>query len=129
MQEPSRRTVLGAGLGLVGLAVVGTGETSAGAAPVAAPARHHFAPSVGKVFTARLGGHTHRLRLTAVHDLPHTSRSQRDRCFSLLFAPTGRAALPDGIYRLRLGRGAAHSLFLVHVGTGRTLQAIVNRSH
>jgi hypothetical protein len=129
MQETSRRTVLGAGLGLLGLAVIGVDEAGAEAAAAPVPARHLFAPSLGKVFTAQLGNHTHRLRLTAVDDLPHTGRAYRDRCFSLLFTPTGRHELPDGIYRLRRPGGANHSLSLVRVGTGRTLQAVVNRSH
>jgi len=129
MHEPSRRTVLGAGLGLLGLVVVGVDEPTAEAATASAPARRHYAPAVGKVFTTHHAGRTYRLRLTAIQNLQHASSAHREQCFSLLFEPVGRAALHDGIYRLRRAGRPTHSLFLVRIGTRRTLQAIVNRAH
>jgi hypothetical protein len=129
MHEVSRRTALGAGLGLIGLAVVGVNESTAEAAGASAPLRSHYASSVRKVFTARHGGRTYRLTLTAVQNLPHSRAAHRPYCFSLLFTPAGRTVLPDGIYTLVRAGVPTHSLFLSRVGTGRTLQAVVNRAH
>jgi hypothetical protein len=129
MHEVSRRTALGAGLGLLGLAVVGVDESAADAASTSAPVRAHYASSTRKVFTARHGGRTYRLTLTAVQNLPHARAADRPYCFSLLFTPAGRTVLPDGIYTLVRSGVPTHSLFLSRVGTGRTLQAIVNRAH
>ena len=129
MHEPSRRAVLGAGLGVLGLMVIGVDQSAADAATVSAPLRDDYAPAVHKVFIARHGGRTHRVTLTAVQNLPHTSAAHRRYCFSLLFMPTGRAVLPDGIYRLERAGVPTHSIFLARVGTGRTLQAVVNRAH
>lgn len=130
VQQPTRRTVLGAGLGALGLVIVGTGAPVAEAATAPAPLRRRdFTPSLRRVFVARRSGHTHRLRLTAIQNLRHSSAAHHDRCFSLLFTPTGRAVLPDGIYRLKAAGRPAQSLFLVRVGTGRTMQAIINRAH
>jgi len=129
MHNPSRRAVLGAGLGLLGLAVVGVDEAPAGAATVSAPLRSDYAAAVHKVFTVRHDGRTHRLTLTAVQNLPHTSAGQRQRCFSLLFTPAGRTVLPDGIYRVRRLGVPTQSLFLARVGAGRTVQAVINRAH
>jgi hypothetical protein len=129
MLEPSRRTVLGAGLGSLALVFVGVDETAADAAPASAPVRHDYAPAVHKVFTAHHAGRSHRLTLTAVQDLPHASAAHRRYCFSLLFTPAGGTALPDGIYTLKRTGVPTHSLFLGRIGTGRTLQAVVNRAH
>jgi len=128
MQEPSRRAVLGAGLGVLGLVVVGIDQPAADAATASAPVRYDYTPAVHKVFTVRHGGRTHRLTLTAVQNLPHTSPAHRRYCFSLLFTPSGRTVLPDGIYRLKRTGVPTHSLFLARIGTGRTLQAVVNRA-
>lgn len=129
MHSPSRRAVLGAGLGLLGLAVVGVEEAPAGAAMVSAPVRADYAAALYKVFTARHGGRTDRLTLTAVQDLPYTSAGQRQQCFSLLFTPAGRTVLPDGIYRVSRVGVPTQSLFLARVGAGRTVQAVINRAH
>ncbi|HZC53222.1 MAG TPA: hypothetical protein VE441_12095 [Mycobacterium sp.] len=129
MHEPSRRTVFSAGLGLVGLMVVGVDAPGADAATAPAAVRRDYASSVGKVFTARHHGRIHRLMLTAVQDLPHTSAADRQYCFSLLFTPAGRAVLHDGIYTVQRAGVPTHSLFLGRVGTGRTLQAVVNRAY
>jgi len=129
MQTPSRRAVLGVGLGSLVLAIVGVDETAADAATAAGPVRRDYASSIGKVFTVQHAGRTHRVTLTAVQDLPYTNAAQRQRCFSLLFTPAGRNELPDGIYALKRTGVRTHSLFLGRIGTGRTLQAIVNRTH
>ena len=129
MYEPSRRAVLGVGLGSLVLAIVGVDETAADAATGAGPVRRDYASSIGKVFTVRHAGRTHRLTLTAVQDLPHTTKAQRQLCFSLLFTPVGGSVLSDGIYALKRTNVATHSLFLGRIGTGHTLQAVVNRAH
>lgn len=129
MPHPTRRTVLGAGLGVLGLAIVGVDAPAAEAAAPSGLRRRDFTSSLRKTFVTHHGGRTHRLRLTAIQNLPHASAAHHDQCFSLLFTPAGRAVLPDGIYRLKRAGHPARSLFLVRVGTGRTMQAIVNRAH
>jgi hypothetical protein len=129
MHEPSRRAVLGVGLSSLVLAIVGIDETAADAAAASAPVRRDYASSVGKVFTVQHNGRTRRLTLTAVQNLPHTNVADRQCCFSLLFTPAGSAVLHDGIYAVRRTGVPTHSLFLGRVGTGRTLQAVVNRAH
>jgi hypothetical protein len=129
MHETSRRTVLGAGLGSLVLVIAGVDETGADAATASAPVRRDYASSVGKVFTVRHNGRTNRLSLTAVQNLPHASAANRQYCFSLLFTPAGRAVLHDGIYTVQRAGVPTHSLFLGRVGTGRTLQAVVNRAY
>lgn len=128
MPAPSRRTVLGAGLGLLGLVVVGIDETAADAATASVPVRQHYTPALHKVFTVHHAGGSHRLRLTAVQNLPHSSAAHRPYCFSLLFTPLGRTLLPDGIYRLQRTGVPTQLLFLSRVGPGNTLQAVVNRA-
>lgn len=128
MHEPSRRAVLGAGLGSLALVIVGIDETAADAATGSGPVRRDYASSVGKVFTVHRDGHTNRLTLTAVHNLPHTSKADRQYCFSLLFKPAGRATPHDGIYTVQRAGVPTHSLFLGRIGTGHTLQAVVNRA-
>ncbi|MGH8862922.1 MAG: DUF6916 family protein [Jatrophihabitantaceae bacterium] len=120
--------MLGAALGLVGLVVVGVDESAADAATVSAPVRADYTAALHKVFTVQHRGRTHRLTLTAVQNLPHTSIAERQRCFSLLFTPARSSALPEGIYAPKCVGVPTHSLFLTHVGTARTLQAIVNRA-
>jgi hypothetical protein len=129
MHEPSRRTVLGAGLGLLGLVVVGVDAPAAEGVSVLAPQRRHYTPALHKAFTVRHAGRSLRLTLTAVQNLPHTNVADRQCCFSLLFTPAGSAVLHDGIYAVRRTGVPTHSLFLGRVGTGRTLQAVVNRAH
>ena len=129
MLEPSRRTVLGTGLGLLGLAVIGTGQLRADAAAARGPVRHDYTSSLRRAFTVHHAGRSHRLTLRAVQDLPHARAAHHRYCFSLLFTPAGRTALPDGIYTLRRAGVPTHSLFLARIGTGRTLQAVVNRAH
>jgi hypothetical protein len=131
MGEVSRRAVLGAGAGTLGLLAMGVGEPAAGAVTKkSAPAlvRADYAALVGRVFTADHAGHSYRLRLTHIHDLAPTTARQRPHCFSLVFAPVGHARLRDGIYTLRRKRAATHKLFLSSLGSNRQMQAIVNRS-
>jgi hypothetical protein len=126
---PTRRTVLGAGLGAIGLAVVGIRPSAADAATASGPVRVNYAASVGKAFTVRYAGAIHSLTLTALQDLPNARITDRPYCFSLLFTPSGSSVLPDGIYALQRTGVPTYSLFLGRVGTGRTLQAVVNRAY
>lgn len=147
MGDVSRRAVLGAGVGTVGLVALGaaapaaeaavgtkgkTGTTDSAAAkasPMSAPLRSDYAASVGRVFTATRDGHTHRVTLTHVQDLVHTTTKQRPHCFGLMFAPVGKAKLHDGMYVLKRKGVPTHKLFISAVGTEGDMQAIINRSH
>jgi hypothetical protein len=126
---PSRRTVLGGGLGVLGVAVVGLEQPMARAATAQGPVRNDFVASVGKTFTVQYAGGTYRLTLTALQDLPNASAADAEYCFSLMFRPAGTSVLPDGIYSPRRSGVPRYSLFLGRVGTGRTLQAVVNRAY
>jgi hypothetical protein len=132
MGDVSRRTFLGAGAGTVGLIALGIGESAAEAAPstssTSGPLRADYEHLVGRVFTARHAGHTHRLRLTRIHALPPTTEKRRSHCFALVFTPVGKARIDDGIYTLRRRRAVAHKLFLSSLGSNGCLQAIINRS-
>jgi hypothetical protein len=129
MGTVSRRAVLGASAGAIGLVAAGAVDADAvGLGRTAsAPLRSHYAGSVGRVFTARQGGHMVRMRLTAIRDIVPTSARQRSRCFILLFAPVGHAAAPDAIYELRCRGVRTHRLFLSSLGTAHAMQAIINR--
>jgi len=121
--------VLGASLGLLGLAVVGVDQSAADAATAPGPVRNDYASSVGKAFTVQYAGGSYSLTLTALQDLPNASAANSKYCFSLLFTPAGSSVLPDGIYALKRANVPTYSLFLGRVGTGRTLQAVVNRAY
>ncbi|MCW2765669.1 MAG: hypothetical protein JWO11_1628, partial [Nocardioides sp.] len=84
--------------------------------------------SVGRVFTARHGGHSVRVRLTDIRDLAPTTARQRPHCFILIFEPVGVARLQDAIYVISRNGVPTHRLFLSSFGSGDSLQAIVNRS-
>jgi hypothetical protein len=129
MPEPCRRTVLGAGLGLIGLAVVGVERSAAEAATASGPVRSDYASSVGKGFTVQYGGGTYNLTLTALRDLPNAKVAYSQYCFSLLFTPSGTTSLPDGIYAVKRPGVPTYSLFLGRVGTARCLEAVVNRAY
>ena len=127
--EPSRRMVLGAGLGALGVAIVGVNQSSAEAATATGPVRSDYATSVGKVFTVPYNGSTMNLTLTAVQDLPNSTAANSKYCFSLLFTPAGSSVLRDGIYPLKRAGVPTYSLFLGRVGTARNVQAVVNRAY
>ena len=130
MGDVSRRAVLGAGAGIAGLVSLGVSTVEADAAPPVAgavPARSHYTRALGRVFTAKHGGHTYRLRLTGIHDLTHTTAKLRPHAFTLVFVPVGRVRVPDAIYLLHSHNVGAHRLFLSSIGTARGLQAVVNR--
>jgi hypothetical protein len=145
MGDVSRRAVLGAGVGTVGLVALGaaapdaeaatkakSGTTDAAAAqasPMSAPLRSDYAESVGRVFTATRDGRAHRVTLTHVQDLVHTAAKQRPHCFGLMFTPVGNARLHDGMYVLKRKGVRTHKLFISAVGTEGHMQAIINRSH
>jgi hypothetical protein len=138
MGDVSRRTFLGAGAGTFGLIALGINESVAGAtatpsvtsmtSDMSAPLRADYAPSVGRVFTARHAGHTHRVTLSRIHDLSPTSAKQRSHCFAMVFVPVGRTRLEDGIYTLRRSKAVTHKLFLSSLGSTGSMQAIINRS-
>lgn len=122
-----RRAVLGAGLGVVGLAVVGIDAPSAEAATVL-PRRAHYAKSVGRLFTLRHGRREYRARLVHIHNVTGAPAGRRDHCFNLIFQVAGGHHLPDAIYAVsRKGVRTSH-LFLSRVGDGAGMQALVNRS-
>jgi hypothetical protein len=129
MGDVSRRAALGAGVGVAGLVALGLGEGEAEAATAAmtVPRRSHYKASLGRVFTARHGGHTYRLRLKRIHNLQHSPAKLRPHAFILVFQPVGKADLPDAIYVLRSHAVGAHKLFLSSIGTDRGMQAVVNR--
>ncbi|MCW2755727.1 MAG: hypothetical protein JWQ32_3138 [Marmoricola sp.] len=91
-------------------------------------ARSDYRRAVGKVFTARHGRHSYRLRLKHIHDLAHTTAGQRQHSFNLVFAPVGSGHVPDGIYVLRSTHARVHTLFLSSIGSQRAMQALVNRT-
>jgi hypothetical protein len=125
----SRRALLGTAAGAAGLAVMGA--TDAGAVGLgrraSAPLRSDYTASVGRVFTARRGDRTVRLRLTEIRDGVQTSARNRARCFVLVFEPVDGSSVPDAIYDLRRRGVRTHRLFLSSLGTGHALQAVVNR--
>ena len=115
MSDVTRRAVLGAGAGVAGLVALGLGEGDADAATTfhAVPLRSHYTPALGRVFTASRGGHSYRLRLTAIRDLKPTTAKQRSHSFTLVFTPVGNAHRPvDGIYAITSRATVAHHLFL-----------------
>ena len=130
MPELTRRALLVSGAGAMGVAALGTGESSAAAATssTSAPLRAKYAKSVGKVFTAAIGSRTFSVKLVSIRDLSHTTAQQRPRCFMLVFAPTTTARLADGIYTLRRTGVPTHALFMSSVGSNRGMQVIVNRA-
>jgi hypothetical protein len=129
MDSLSRRAVVGAAAGAAGLVAVGAADarTPGLDRKVSAPLRSHYAGSIGRIFTARQGGRTVRLRLTAIRDVVPTSARQRSRCFILVFAPVGKVSAPDAIYLLRRSGVRTHRLFLSAFGTRHAMQAIINR--
>jgi hypothetical protein len=145
MGDVSRRAVLGAGVGTLGLVAFGIAAPAANAAattrarpvplapdkasPMSAPLRSDYAHSVGRVFTATRDGHVFRIKLSRIEDLVATTAKQRPHCFALIFAPTSKARLHDGIYVLRRPGLHTHKLFVSSVGAKGVMQAIINRSH
>lgn len=140
MPEVSRRAVLGGGAAIVGGLAVGLGPTLLD--PTAADAagaahkrkrklkpgltRAHYEPAVGKVFTLERNGRIHKARLTRISKLANTTAKQHESCFNLIFTPHRR--IPEGIYTVRRRGVHTHRLFLGPLGTGTTMQALVNRS-
>jgi hypothetical protein len=127
MVEMPRRTLLAGGAGLLGLVIVGIGVEDAAAATASGPLRADYARSVGQTFTAARAGHTYRLTLQHIRDLIPTTAERRPHCFNLIFVPGGTAAVADGIYTLSSRGVPTRSLFLSRVGTGHSMQALVNR--
>lgn len=122
-----RRTVLGAGLGAAGLALVGVPAPAAEAA-TALPRRAHYAKSVGRVFTLRHGRRQYRARLVRIRNVTGTPASRRDHCFNLIFQVAGGHQLPDAIYVVSRKGVRTSRLFLSAVGDRAGMQAVVNRA-
>jgi hypothetical protein len=133
--EPSRRALLGAGAGLIGLLLVGAGTESAEATTTTTsttlPQRSHYAKSVKQVFTATSGTRSYRLTLTGIKNVSGVRTADAQLGFNLIF--TAATAMPEGIYSLRRSGVPTHTLFLSPVGAragrGATMQALVNRTH
>jgi hypothetical protein len=138
MAEVSRRAVLSAGAALVvGGLVVGVDTPSAKAAVTRKSAarshtnhkrlsRANYKPCVGKAFTAQLDGHSHKVVLTRIVHVDGATKKQADACFNLIF--TAKRRLPEGIYSIKRRGLPTERLFLGHLGTEKTMQALVNRS-
>lgn len=134
MPNVTRRSMLAAGLGVVGAGIV-SGPANAFAATVGpkgdgALVRSRFLPAIGSLFTASAGSVRHKLKLVDVLDVPPATVPHDEHAFNLLFEePTGRH-LADGIYRLTSVRVPSCSLFLSPVdlpGHQPRVQALVNR--
>ena len=138
MTDVSRRAVLGAGLGVLGLLGLRTGagaaEATAHRPPAASavrsgphvidgPERAHFASSVGRSFAADLDGRRARLKLAHIRDV--AGAVDDNLSFNLIF--TAHRPLVDGIYTVRRRGVATHALFLSRVGPSTAMQAVVNR--
>lgn len=129
MIDVPRRTVLTAGMGAACLMALGIDITAAEpAGATTLLVRSDYRRAVGRVFTAKHGRHSYRLRLEHISDLAHTTAAQRRHSFNLVFAPVGSAHVPDGIYVLRSTHVPVHSLFLSSIGSHRAMQALVNRT-
>jgi hypothetical protein len=142
MSEVSRRAVLGAGAGVLGLLFIGA-ETGSGPAPTSTPAakvaaepkakvplptRSHYASSVGKAFTATAGEHTYKLKLAHIRNVSNTSAADSDECFNLIFTAAGKTQPPEAIYTLRRKGVVTQSLFVSRLGTDQSMQALVSRA-
>jgi hypothetical protein len=120
----TRRAVLATGTGAVVLAGLGQGSAEAA---VTAPLRSHYARSVGRVFVLRRGRVSVRARLVAIRDLSPVRRTDRPTCFTLVFEPLRGRKVGDGIYAVRRPGVPVHRLFVSTAGSGRRMQAVVNR--
>lgn len=129
MQNISRRAVLGSAVGTAALVAIGIDAAPAGAATTPAPLRSHYAPSVGKIFTAVRAGRSHQVTLTAIRDAVPTRAKDKPYAFTLILTPARGVRLPDGIYRLTRRGVRTHSLLLSSVGTAGKVQAAVNGTH
>lgn len=133
MPNVTRRSMLAAGLGVVGAGIV-SGPASALAATVGPKAdalvRSRFVPAIGSLFTASAGSARHKLKLVDIVDVPPATVPHDELAFNLLFEEPGGRRLVDGIYRLTSVRVPSCSLFLSPVdlsGHQPRVQALVNR--
>jgi hypothetical protein len=135
----SRRAVLTAGLGAIGLGTIALAapstiafaETSRDDANGASglPVRSHFVSSVGKPFTATTGAGTFTLTLKEIHDLAPSTVADDEYRFNLIFV-SRHLGFTDGIVTLRRRGVPASTLFVSSIGqvtTTQSLQALVNR--
>jgi hypothetical protein len=133
MPYVTRRSMLAAGVGAVGVGLV-SGPTSAFAASpdrraTGLPVRSQFVPALGSLFTARGGSTRHRLKLVEILDVPPTTVPDDENAYNLLFEQAGGPRLADGIFTLTSVRAPSCTLFLSPVDLpGRhRVQALVNR--
>jgi hypothetical protein len=135
----SRRAVLTAGLGAVGLgalalaapSTIAFAETSVDDAHGASglPVRSHFVSSIGKAFTATTATGTFVLTLTGIHDLVPSTVADDENRFNLVFT-TEHLGFTEGIVTLRRTGVPTSTLFVSsigHVTATQSLQALVNR--
>jgi hypothetical protein len=135
----SRRAVLTAGLGVIGLGAIALAAPSTiafaeisvddanGASGL--PVRSHFASSIGKPFTATTESGTFTMTLKAVHDLVPSTVADDENRFNLIFT-SGHLGFSDGIVTLRRTGVPTSTLFVSSIGqvtATQSLQAIVNR--
>jgi hypothetical protein len=134
MSNFTRRSMLAAGVGAVGVGIVG-GPTGAfasaiGGKPSGLPARSQFAPAVGTLFTASADKARHKLKLVDILDVPPVTVPGDELAFNLLFEEPGGLRLVDGIYKLTSVRVPSCTLFLSpvdHPGHQPRVQALINR--
>jgi hypothetical protein len=135
----SRRAVLTAGLGAIGLgtialvapSTIALAETSLDDANGASglPVRSHFVSSVGKPFTATNAAGTFTLTLKEIHDLTPSTVADDENRFNLIFVSRD-LGFTDGIVTLRRRGVPTSTLFISSIGqvtTTQSLQALVNR--
>jgi hypothetical protein len=89
------------------------------------PMRSDYRPYVGKTFTATQGSRTYRLTLDAVRPTPGSDRSNRDKCFNLIFSSP--APLPDAIYSLCRPGVPSHKLFMSGDAESGSMRALVRQ--
>jgi hypothetical protein len=128
MIDVPRRAVLGAGLGAIGLAVIGVDAPDASAAASSLPRRSHYLNSVGRTFVATSGRYKHKVRLARIHNVAGGPAKRRDESFNLVFVVARGRQLADGTYTITRKGVRTHRLFLSRLGDGASMQAVVNRS-
>ncbi|MBD8608532.1 hypothetical protein IFT73_16880 [Aeromicrobium sp. CFBP 8757] len=129
MAEVSRRAVLMGGVGVLGVAAVGFGDSAViGRAAAAVPSRSTYVTAIGEVFDATADGRTSRMRLTSAQNLSTSAGSRRSESFVLTFETVDGARPGDAIYSLSGGGVPVHDLFVSATGSESAMQAVVNRT-
>jgi hypothetical protein len=128
MADVSRRAVVRGGIGVLGIAAVGFGDSAFIGRAAAVPSRSVYASAIGEVFEATADGRTSRLRLTSATAAPTATTGPRSESFTLTFEPVRGDRPDDGIYALRGASVPLHDLFVSSMGPDSTMQAVVNRT-